>query len=253
LTIFGGLAVVMAIESIRPLRVVGGMPLWRWFNNLTLTAVDYAVLLGIAPWLGVLAARAVGTEHAGLLHDAGPATAFLAVLFSLQFTAYWLHRAFHAVPALWRIHSVHHCDTEVDATTAHRHHPLEPVISSLVTLPVVVALGPDPLTIVGYNVLHAAVALVSHGNFSLGPRLDSVLRLFVATPDFHRLHHSAEQRYTDSNYCTILPVFDYVFRTATTLPAEQQKTMQLGLPYLRETQFVRLDRMLLIPFLPNAA
>lgn len=243
----------MAIESLWPLRAVSGASVWRWINNLALTAVDYAVLLGISPWLALLVVNLVGIENPGLLHKVGasPWVSFIVVLFCLQFAAYWLHRAFHAIPVLWRIHTVHHCDPEVDATTAHRHHPLEPVLSAVAMLPVVVILGPDPVSILGYNVLAAAVAVMSHGNFTFGPTLDRLLRRFIVTPDFHRMHHSSDRQYTDSNYATVLPVFDYLFGTATHLPAERQKTMQLGLSYFREMKFARLDQMLLIPFLPR--
>jgi len=253
MTFFGGVAAVMAIETVWPLRAVSVRPVWRWINNLALTIVDYAVLLGISPWLALLVVNLVGMDNPGLLHKAGagPWVSFFVVLFFLQFAAYWLHRAFHSVPVLWRIHTVHHCDPEVDATTANRHHPLEPIMGALAMLPVVVILGPEPMAILGYNILVAAVAVVSHGNFSFGPHLDGLLRLFIVTPDFHRMHHSTERQYTDSNYSTLLPVFDYVFRTATRLPAEQQKTMRLGLPYFRDRKFSRLDQMLLIPFLPK--
>lgn len=242
----------MAIETVWPLRAVSGAPVWRWINNLALTIFNYAILLGISPWLALLVARLVGVDHPGLLHQAGvgPWGSFLAVLFSLQFTAYWLHRAFHAIPVLWRIHTVHHCDPEVDATTANRHHPLEPVIGAVVMLPVVALVGLEPTAILGYNVLIAAVTVMSHGNFSFGP-LDRLLRLVIVTPNFHRMHHSTERQYTDSNYATILPVFDYLFRTATSLPTEQQKTMPLGLSYFRDAKFSRLDQMLRVPFLPR--
>jgi len=193
----------------------------------------------------------VGSERSGLLGDiqAGSWVTFLVLLLSLQFTEYWLHRAMHAIPVLWRIHVVHHCDPEVDATTAFRHHPLEIIFSALITLPVVALLMPDPLMLLGYNVLHSVVAVINHGNITFGPRLDRVLRLLVVTPDFHRLHHSTGQHYTDSNYSTILPLFDYVFKTSTYLPTLQQKTMQLGLTYFRGKEYSRLVKLLLIPFL----
>lgn len=240
----------MAIESMRPFRPVSEAPLGRWLNNLALTAVDYAVLLGLAPWLSLSIASLVGADSRGLLEhmQLGPWKALLVLLLSLQLTDYWLHRAMHAIPALWRIHAIHHCDTEVDATTAFRHHPLEVILGTLVSLPVVVVLLPDPMLLLGYNVLHAAVAIVHHGNITFGSRLDRILHLFVVTPDFHRLHHAAERRYTDSNYSTILPLFDYVFRTATCLPAEEQKSLRMGLEYFRESIYARLDQMLLIPF-----
>jgi sterol desaturase/sphingolipid hydroxylase (fatty acid hydroxylase superfamily) len=254
-TVFGGIALVMLIESMAPLRAEAKAPLVRWISNLSLTAVDYAVLFGIAPLVSILIARTIGFEKTGLLHwlEAGYAASFILTLLCLEFLGYWLHRAYHAVPMLWRIHAVHHSDPEMDATTSHRHHPLEPVISTMVTVPVMIGLGADPLVLLGYNVLHTAMAVLSHGNITLGQPVDRVLRFFVVTPDFHRMHHNAERRYTDSNYTAILPLFDYLFRTATQCPAEQHKTMALGLPYLRERKYARLDQLLLIPFLPKFA
>lgn len=251
--VFGGIALVMLIESLASFRAEAKAPLLRWANNLSLTVVDYAVLFGVVPLVSLLIAQTTGFGNNGLLHrfDVGYFASFILTLLCLEFLGYWMHRAFHVVPVLWRIHAVHHCDVEVDATTAHRHHPLEPVISTAVTLPVLMALGTDPLVLLGCNVLHATVAVLSHGNFSLGQSLDRMLRRFIVTPDFHRMHHRAEKRYTDSNYATILPLFDYLFRTATSCPAEQQKTMRLGLEYFREPKYARLDQLLLIPFLPR--
>lgn len=254
-TVFGGIALVMLIESLAPLRAEPKTPLMRWINNLSLTAVDYAVLFGMAPVVSLLIARTIGYGDTGLLHRFGLGyfASFILILLCLEFLGYWLHRAFHAVPILWRIHAVHHSDVEMDATTSHRHHPLEPVISTVVTVPILMVLGPDPLVLLGYNLLHAAVAALSHGNISLGQPLDRVLRRFLVTPDFHRMHHRAERRYTDSNYSTILPLFDHIFRTATQCPAEQHKTMTLGLAYFREPKYARLDHLLLMPFLPKFA
>jgi sterol desaturase/sphingolipid hydroxylase (fatty acid hydroxylase superfamily) len=254
-TAFGGVALVMLIESLVPLRAEPKAPLLRWINNLALTAVDYAVLFGMAPLVSLLIIQTIGLEKSGLLvwSGAGLLVSFIVVLLSIELVSYWLHSAFHTMPLLWRIHSVHHSDVEVDATTAYRHHPLESVVSIIVTVPVLMALGPDPLALLGYNVLHSAVAALSHGNISLGQRVDRILRLFVVTPDFHRLHHHSDRHYTDSNYAVILPLFDRLFRTATWIPAEQQKTMTLGLEYFREPKYARLDQLLLIPFLPKFA
>jgi sterol desaturase/sphingolipid hydroxylase (fatty acid hydroxylase superfamily) len=252
-TVFGGIALVMLIESMAPLRPEPRAPLARWFSNLALTAVDYAVMLGLTPLVTLLIANTIGFEKKGLLHalGAGYVASFIVTLLCLEFFGYWLHRAYHAVPVLWRIHAVHHSDPEMDATTSHRHHPLEPVISTLVTAPVMIGLGADPLVLLSYNVLNTAMAVFTHGNITLGQGVDRALRYFVVTPDFHRMHHCAERRYTDSNYSGIIPLFDYLFRTATRRPAIEQKTMALGLPYFREPKYARLDQLLLIPFLPT--
>jgi sterol desaturase/sphingolipid hydroxylase (fatty acid hydroxylase superfamily) len=82
----------------------------------------------------------------------------------------------------------------------------------------------------------------------LPERLDSVLRKFILTPDFHRLHHSSEARFTDSNYGSMVPWFDYLFGTASNRPYDEQTDMELGLEYLRQPRDSRLDRLVLIPF-----
>ncbi len=252
-TVFGGVALVMLIESITPLRAEQKTPLVRWVSNLTLSVVGYTFLFSIASLVSILIARIMGIENVGLLHrfEMGYIPSFILTLLCLEFVGYWLHRASHAVPVLWRIHAVHHSDVEMDATTSLRHHPLEHVLSALVFVPILIALGSAPLVLLGYNVLHAAVSALTHGNYSLGQSADQVLRFFIVTPDFHRVHHSSEQRYTNSNYASILPMFDYLFRTATKCTAEQQKTMPLGLAYFREQKYSRLDQLLLMPFQPK--
>lgn len=254
-TVFGGVALVMLIESMSPMRAEPKAPLIRWVSNLTLSIVAYIILFSIAPLVSILIAQTMGLENAGLLHhfEIGYIPSFILTLLCLELVGYWLHRASHSAPVLWRIHAVHHSDVDMDATTSLRRHPLEHVISALAFVPTLIALGPDPLVLLGYNVLHAAVSALNHDNFSLGKSADRVLRLFIVTPDFHRVHHSSEQRYTDSNYAPILPMFDYLFRTATKCTTEQQKTMPFGLTYFRERKYSRLDQLLLMPFQPKFA
>jgi len=91
LVVFGGVTIVMALETLWPLRVVSGTPLWRWLNNMALTATDIAVMLGVGPWLSLLLMQLVGSERSGLLGDiqAGSWVTFLVLLLSLQFMGIW--------------------------------------------------------------------------------------------------------------------------------------------------------------------
>lgn len=255
MTIFGGVALAMLVESLVPLRLVSPAQLRRWANNLALTAVDYAFFFSITPLLSLLILHTIGFEEPGLLKrlDVSPFASFWLILLCLEFVSYWLHRASHSLPLLWRIHAIHHSDPEMDATTAHRHHPFELVISTAVTTPLVIGLGVDPLFLLGYSVVHAVLAIFHHGNYSLGPSTDRILRWFIVTPDFHRLHHSTDPYHTDSNYAGIFPIFDYLFRTATQCSLAQQKSMLLGLNYFREAKYARLDQLLLLPFLQRPA
>lgn len=250
--VIGGIAMVMLAESMVPFRALSANPLPRWFNNLALTGLDYAILFSLAPLLSMLIGEVFGLRGMGLLNllETDSLAAFLILFLCLELMYYWIHRGFHTIPALWRIHAVHHSDTEVDATTTHRHHPLEPLINTLLAIPVLLILGPEPILMLIYNALRTFVAVISHGNFSFHPAIEQVLRRFVVTPDFHRQHHRTERHYTDSNYASVLPLFDHLFGTATQASRDAQLTMPLGLEYLREPRDARLDRLLILPFLP---
>lgn len=248
--VFGGIALVMLLESFFPWRVVPGVPLSRWLNNIALTIVDYLLLLGLSPFLALWLAIALGVPESGLLQWLGTPDwlGFPIALLVLDLVGYWLHRAFHAIPWLWRIHAVHHSDPDFDATTAHRHHPFEPLLSSLVAMPVVLALGAEPVMLLAYNVARLAVAALTHGNLSYAPAVDARLRRVLVTPDFHRLHHMAERRYTDSNYAGIFAFFDHLFGTASDMDRETQLGMRIGLERFAGSEAIRLDRLLWMPF-----
>lgn len=249
-TVFGGVAIVMLLESAFPWRATPDIPLVRWLNNIALTIIDYALLLGLSPVLAMWLGSIPGLPHAGLFQsmDLPRPLGFLLTFLALELVGYWLHRAFHAVPWLWRIHAVHHSDIDFDATTAHRHHPFEPLLSSLVAMPVVLALGAEPIMLLAYNVARLAVAALTHGNLSYAPAVDARLRRVLVTPDFHRLHHMAERRYTDSNYAGIFAFLDHLFGTASDADREAQRGMRLGLDRFAGADAIRLDRLLWLPF-----
>jgi sterol desaturase/sphingolipid hydroxylase (fatty acid hydroxylase superfamily) len=244
---FGGMFLLLMAESLWPRRSTTDLPVARWLNNWLLAYLNFAAVLWLvhlaasSPWARSLAVKP------GLLDWLPPALGFLALLVVLEFGGYVLHRAFHASPFLWRFHAVHHLDTEVDVTTSHRHHTVEAVAVSLVFLPVFLLLGVSPALATLVALTRLPIILISHSNLAFPERADRVLRWLLVTPDFHRLHHSSDPHYTNSNYGTVLPWFDYLFKTASDIPYQQQKQMLLGLEYLRAPQDGRLDRLLLLP------
>lgn len=135
---------------------------------------------------------------------------FLAILFVTDFTQYWIHRAFHVVPALWRFHSIHHSAEDMDWLAGSRLH--------LVDVAVTRGLTYVPLYVLGFGEgpLFAYVAFVSiqatfiHANvrFRFG-----ALRWLLATPQFHHWHHGAEREAVNKNFAVHLPVLDWVFGT----------------------------------------
>ena len=163
--------------------------------------------------------------------------------------AIWLqHVVTHKVPVLWRLHQVHHADLDVDLTTGIRFHPIEIVLSALYKAAIVLALGIDPWTVLLFEAVLNASAVLTHANVALPERLDRVLRWIVCTPDMHRVHHSTERAETDSNYGFFLSVWDRLFGTMRHAPAKGQLGVELGLPPYRDPDRLGLGSLLVMPF-----
>jgi len=237
-------------EMILPRRTDSHGLMRRWATNIGLALVNHYVVQGAAAVASVLAAYAAQTSQIGLLNhlSVGFGVSLAVAILALELGSYAYHRMMHAVPALWRIHAVHHCDTSLDFTTSFRHHPLDAAISVLFAVPIVLLLGLPPLAILGYQVLTIVVNVLSHTNIRIPESLENVLSRVLVTPDFHRLHHSSDRRYTDSNYGSVFPWFDFAMGTATRRPYEDHRTMQIGLEYFREPEDSGLIRLLLMPF-----
>jgi len=251
LATFVALAVCMLLESVFPRRPLQQPLLWRWGNNFSLALLTWYLSVVGSALVVVWAARFTSDLGLGLLPaiGAGPVLSFALLLLAVQFLNYAVHVAFHKIPLLWRLHSVHHTDVDVDVSTGYRHHPVEPLVSLPIVVPLVLLLGASVPVAVAYKIFEICMVVFTHSNLRLPAALDRVLRLVLVTPDFHRLHHCSDRRFTDSNYGGVLTWFDYLFRTASQRPYAEQETMQLGLEYLREPADTRLDRMLLTPFL----
>ena len=152
----------------------------------------------------------------------------------LDLAIYLQHVLFHAVPALWRLHRMHHADLEFDVTTGVRFHPIEILLSMVIKLGVVAALGAPAVAVLIFEVLLNATSMFNHGNVRLPPRLDRVLRWIVVTPDMHRVHHSIVPRETNSNFGFNLPWWDRLFGTYRAQPAAGHEGMTIGIEQFRD-------------------
>lgn len=248
LTTFGGMLLLMVAEQLWPRRAWHGGHAVRWISNWLLASLNFFVLLFLVLGLSGTAWMQSLAPRTSLLSGLHPAVTFALVLVAIEGVNYLLHRLFHAVPLLWRFHAVHHTDPWVDVTTSHRHHLFEVVVTSSVLLPVVVLAGVPVSLLVVAILLRALIVLVNHSNLALPKRLDALLRPFIVTPDFHRVHHSSDQHLTDSNFGTVLPLFDYLLGTARRVPYDEQPGMRCGLHAWRDDADSRVDRLLLLPF-----
>jgi sterol desaturase/sphingolipid hydroxylase (fatty acid hydroxylase superfamily) len=166
----------------------------------------------------------------------------------LDLAIYLQHVLFHAVPALWRLHRMHHADLEFDVTTGLRFHPVEILLSTGIKLAVVAALGTPAAAVLIFELLLNATSMFNHSNVRVPPAVDRILRWFVVTPDMHRVHHSILRRETNSNFGFNLPWWDRLLGTYRAQPAAGHDGMTIGIEQFRDPRELGLDRMLLQPF-----
>jgi sterol desaturase/sphingolipid hydroxylase (fatty acid hydroxylase superfamily) len=250
LACFASVLVAMAVwEALAPRRVQAIGRAWRWPSNIGVVVVDTVVLRILFPTAAVGFALLAEQRGWGLLNAvAWPASIeVLIAVVVLDLAIYLQHVLFHALPLLWRLHRMHHADLEFDVTTGVRFHPVEIVISMVIKIAVVAALGAPALGVLAFEVVLNATSMFSHSNARLPPAVDRVLRWIVVTPDMHRVHHSILRRETDSNFGFNLPWWDRLFGTYRADPEDGHEGMTLGIPQFRDPKELRLDRMLLQP------
>jgi sterol desaturase/sphingolipid hydroxylase (fatty acid hydroxylase superfamily) len=248
---FAAIFVLMALgEMVAPRRHLTTAKPPRWLSNLALVFVNTLAVRFLLP-LGAVAMAFVAEVRGWGVFNNLSLPVWLAVVLSvvaLDFAIYLQHVLFHAVPALWRLHMVHHADLDFDVTTGLRFHTVEILLSMGIKLGVVVLLGAPPLAVLIFEVLLNATSMFNHGNIRLPAWLDRVLRLFVVTPDMHRVHHSAVARETNSNFGFSLPWWDFLLGTYRAQPAAGHEGMTIGLSQFRDERVDRLHWMLALPF-----
>ena len=225
------LAGSVLLEAWRPRRIRALRRGPRWGMHAVL------LMLGAAGARLVVPAGAVGAAlHAqrtgmGLL-DAANVPSWLAwsiSLAALDLAIYAQHRAFHAVPLLWRLHALHHADRDLDASSGVRFHPGEIVVSLLWKVAVVWLLGAPAAAVVLYEALLACASVASHANLELPVGLERAARLTLVTPDLHRVHHSVHLDESNSNFAAVTPLWDRLLGSFRAEPRGGQRGMRLGL------------------------
>jgi sterol desaturase/sphingolipid hydroxylase (fatty acid hydroxylase superfamily) len=248
---FAGVLVAMAVWELlaprRPQRIGRAR---RWPGNLGVVVLDTIILRIIFPTAAVGMALIAKTHGFGLFNavELPRLVAILASVILLDLAIYLQHVLFHAVPVLWRLHRMHHADLEFDVTTGVRFHPFEILLSMVIKLVVVAALGAPALAVLVFEVLLNATSMFNHGNVRLPAALDRVMRWIIVTPEMHRVHHSIAPRETNSNFGFNLPWWDRWFGTYRAEPAAGHENMTIGIEQFRDPRELRLDRMLAQPF-----
>jgi len=197
--------------------------------------------------LNVAAFVWIAENHIGFLNFFEMPFWMAALIASIMFDA-WLyvwHRLNHVIPFFWRFHQVHHSDLEMDFSTALRFHPGEILLSSIVNIAVFAILGLSIEHLVIYKIVFNINVLWHHSNVALSEKWDRLLRLVLVSPNMHRVHHSMRVKETNSNYSSVLSIWDRLFGSYR---FSDPKKIVFGLNYDRGAEDQTIARLLSRPF-----
>ena len=213
--VFVGAFVVTALaETFWPWRALATSTPRRWVTNSFLLAASSIVLGGAYQLTGIAIAAQTWSAQQGLLPRIGVPNyvSLIAGILALDLTQYIGHRIMHGA-GLWRVHSVHHSETDLDLTTGFRFHPLESIVTRGLQIVVIALLGPPPLAVLAAALGMVAQNFVTHANLNFSPRVDRAFQWLIVTPAMHRVHHLQSISDQNSNFGTIFSLWDRLLGT----------------------------------------
>lgn len=253
LAVFGGLlSLLMVAEALWARRTLR-LGRRRWPTNFAIVVLGSLVVRMMAavslPLVAVAAALWAQKNGFGLFHLLSlPGWLQLALtLLALDALLWAQHLLSHRLPLFWRLHRVHHADQDFDVTTALRFHPAEIAASMLIKVAAVLLLGATAEAVVIFEIVLNGCAMFNHANLRLPQALDGLLRIFIVTPDMHRVHHSVDGREHNRNFGFCLSVWDHLFATYVAQPRDGHQAMQIGLPDYQAEGPSRLGWCLVLP------
>ena len=215
LDLLGSALIFVFIEKLFPLR--REQPVFRpqWQTDFQHFVVNHMVVGFVLLATNLLVHQLFGwAAHDGVRGWVAGLNFWLAlflIVLVADLVQYWTHRAYHELPALWRLHAVHHSVEHMDWMAGSRQHLLEVLITRTLVLAPIYVLGFAKEVIDAYIVIVGFQAVFNHANVSvrLGP-----LRYLVVTPNFHHWHHSQDSEAIDRNYAAHFAFLDHLFGTA---------------------------------------
>jgi sterol desaturase/sphingolipid hydroxylase (fatty acid hydroxylase superfamily) len=135
---------------------------------------------------------------------------FCEILFLVDLVSYWVHRAFHVVPALWRFHAIHHSSLHMDWLAGSRSHIVDVLVNRTLGFVPIFVLGFAPAAIYAYLVFVSFHAVYIHANVD---HRWPILRQIIATPEFHHWHHTSDEEGIDKNFAVFISFIDRIFGT----------------------------------------
>ena len=240
--------ILVALEAARPLRQRVQDRLHRLLTNGAVAGVGLvAARLTLIPAVVAVAAAAERQRWGLVRHlPVPPVVGSLLAFVLLDYGIYLWHWLMHRIPFLWRFHTVHHTDLDLDVSTAFRFHFGELLLSVIYRSAEVVLIGVGPTLALAFEVGLEAATEFHHSNWRLPARWERLLNYLIVTPRMHGIHHSIVERETNSNWATIFPWWDRLHGTARlNVP---QEAVTIGVPAYRDPQELTVLSLLMMPF-----
>jgi sterol desaturase/sphingolipid hydroxylase (fatty acid hydroxylase superfamily) len=248
LALIGLCGLLWLLESIVPLYRYQDSRLRHALPNVALTIL--LVLTNLALSFSSASLVDLTVRHRVGLFFLADLSAWAQVVFgvlALDLFAYFAHVLLHKSWLGWQFHRVHHSESAVDVTTTFRQHPGETVWRLLWQLAAIIVFGIPLWILIIYLILSALNAQMEHANINMNSAFDRLLRLVIVTPHMHKVHHSRDQRETDSNYSNIFSFWDRLFATYT--PEIDFRKLRYGLDGFDDKEKQTLKALLKMPFI----
>ena len=189
------------------------IPVVARFLRLGLLVAGTAIIFGITTSEGLVAFYAHG--H-GPLAGLPIAVQMVVCLIGEDVVLYWSHRCFHGA-RLWKYHAVHHSSDQLEWISAARFHPVDLMFEGVLASVVMIFAGISPSVLVLLAPFTLAHSAFVHANldWTLGP-----FKYVIASPVFHRWHHTAPAAGGEKNFAGTFPVLDVIFGTFHMPPGE---------------------------------
>lgn len=244
--IIGSLALFMTVEKYLPYFEHGiGRGRQRW-NNIGMIAIAFIINAVVGSMIAIPIIWSQENNF-GLMHRflGQSVIAIIIGIFLIDLTAYILHVIMHKVPILWKIHRIHHADTEMDSTSSLRLHPFELMLQLAVQAVLLPLLGVSIASFIFYFTLALPWFVLNHSNVKFPGWFERIGSLLMSTPDWHRVHHSSFQPQTDSHYGCLFSIWDRLFGTGGKVNVEN---IQFGLDKFRNPGEQTVWQLLKMPF-----
>jgi sterol desaturase/sphingolipid hydroxylase (fatty acid hydroxylase superfamily) len=237
-------------EAFRPIRSLSSSTTRRWTSNSILLALSGVVAILAYQVSGIALAFSIQADHYGLLNRLAAPYAARAVigLAALDLTRYGSHRLFHRITPLWRVHQVHHSETDLDLTTGLRFHPIEPLIGQGFMMITIALLGLPPSAFAAYGLIVIVQDFFDHANVQVPEKLNRALGLVFITPAMHHMHHSDQVQEQNANFGTIFSFWDRLFGTCNAVTASVAQQTRCGVAEIANGSEMNAVSLLALPF-----